>query len=91
MQDCVIITGLQYIDDYQLELRFSDGLCGVFDLRGRIVGRGGVFHALEDLDYFRTVRLDAELGTIVWPNGADFCPDMLHDIVTCQHAPTVLS
>ncbi len=26
---------------------------------------------------FRSVRVDAELGTIVWPNGADLDPDVL--------------
>ncbi len=27
---------------------------------------------------FAQVQLDDELGTIVWPNGADFDPDVLH-------------
>ena len=27
---------------------------------------------------FRQVQVDPELGTIVWPNEADFCPDLLH-------------
>jgi hypothetical protein len=28
-------------------------------------------------DLFRQVRVDHELGTIVWPNGADMDPDVL--------------
>jgi hypothetical protein len=27
---------------------------------------------------FRAVRVDASLGTIVWPTGADLCPDVLY-------------
>lgn len=37
----------------------------------------GVFEPLRDLAYFATVRVDPELGTICWPNGADLCPDVL--------------
>jgi hypothetical protein len=38
----------------------------------------GVFAPLADPQYFAKVRLDEELGTIVWPNGADIAPDTLH-------------
>jgi hypothetical protein len=33
---------------------------------------------LRDLDYFRQVRVDDEARTIVWPNGLDPDPNMLH-------------
>ncbi|MFP5488229.1 MAG: DUF4160 domain-containing protein [Acidimicrobiia bacterium] len=32
-----------------------------------------------DADYFARVSVDEELGTIVWPNGADLAPDVLHE------------
>jgi hypothetical protein len=38
----------------------------------------GIFAPLNDPAYFRKVELDEELGTIVWPNGADFAPETLH-------------
>ncbi len=76
---CASVTKVQVLDGYRLELAFSDGVCGVVDLSNRIVGRGGVFEPLEDLQFFRRVRIDYELGTIVWPNEVDFCPDALHD------------
>jgi hypothetical protein len=38
----------------------------------------GVFEPLRDPVYFARVELDAELGTISWPNGADIAPETLH-------------
>jgi len=81
-QPCATITDVRVLDGYRVELTFSDGVHGVVDLTNRIVGRGGVFKPLEALEYFRQVAIDNELGTIVWPNGTDFCPDLLYDWVT---------
>jgi hypothetical protein len=33
---------------------------------------------LQDPAYFGQVRVDPELGTVVWPNGYDLDPDVLH-------------
>ncbi len=41
-------------------------------------GRGGVFEPLKRLDFFHSVAVDQEAGTLVWPNGVDFCPDVLY-------------
>jgi hypothetical protein len=81
-QPCATITDVRVLDGYSIELTFSDGVRGVVNLTNRIVGRGGVFVPLENPEFFRQVALDHELGTIVWPNGADFCPDLLYDYVT---------
>ena len=41
--------------------------------------QGEVYDPLRDLRFFNQVRLDADVGTLVWPNGADFDPYMLHE------------
>jgi hypothetical protein len=38
-----------------------------------------LFGLLQDLATFNGVMLDAEAGTLIWPNGADFDPAALHD------------
>jgi len=72
------VTRVRHLGDFRLELAFSDGLVAELDFRNRIVGRGGVFRALQSTESFSQVHVDAEAGTLVWPNGVDFCPDVLY-------------
>jgi hypothetical protein len=54
---------------------FEDGSSGEVDFSQEVWS--GIFAPLADPEYFRQVRLDDELGTIVWPNGADIAPETL--------------
>ena len=81
------ITAVRPLNGYELELTFADGTKGEVDLRDWIVGEGGVFEPLESPDFFRQVRVNAELGTIQWPNDVDFCPDVLYSRVTGRPVP----
>ena len=76
------VTQVRHVEKYRLELSFSDGVTGELDFEHRVVGRGGVFRPLEDVSFFRQVKVDPEAGTIVWPNEVDFCPDVLYSLVT---------
>jgi hypothetical protein len=76
------VRGVRHLKDYELEIRFSDGTVATLDFRGRVVGRGGVFRPLESVDFFAKVTVDQEAGTLVWPNGVDFCPDVLYSEAT---------
>jgi hypothetical protein len=48
----------------------------------------GVFAELADTSRFREVRVDSELGTIVWPNGADLDPMVLYCAITGREVPS---
>ncbi len=39
------------------------------------------------MEFFRQVRVDPEIGTIVWPNELDFCPDVLYHEATGTPLP----
>ena len=41
---------------------------------------GEIFEPLRDPAYFARVVLDPVLGTVVWPNEADFAPEALHEL-----------
>jgi hypothetical protein len=62
---------------YTLVVSFTDGAKQVIDLEPVLFGP--LFGPLRDLVTFNGVRLDAEAGTLTWPNGADFDPSTLHD------------
>jgi hypothetical protein len=70
------IETVEPLDGYVLRLVFSDGSARDVDLEPELWGP--VFEPLRDREVFRAVVVDDELGTIVWPNGADMDPDVLH-------------
>ena len=61
---------------YRIEVRFNDGRQGIADLAE--VLKGPVFEPLQDPDAFKDFRIDEELRTIVWSNGADLAPEYLY-------------
>jgi uncharacterized protein DUF2442 len=71
----VRVTDMQVLDGYRLRLAFSDGAVGEIDLADELWGE--VFEPLRDEALFRQARMDPELGTLTWPNGADLDPEGL--------------
>jgi Protein of unknown function (DUF2442) len=66
----------RYLHDYVIWLRFNDGLSGEVDLRDELTGE--MFAPLQDIERFRQFRVDPEMETIAWENGADLAPEFLY-------------
>ncbi len=66
----------EYRGDYRIWLTFADGVAGEIDLESELWGE--IFEPLKQQVRFAEFKLDHELGTIVWPNGADFAPEFLY-------------
>ncbi|MBF0191711.1 MAG: DUF2442 domain-containing protein [Magnetococcales bacterium] len=69
------VTETRYLEDFRLWLAFNDGQSGVVDLAKHLWGP--MFEPLRDKAVFRQCRLDPELDTLVWSNGADLAPEFL--------------
>lgn len=71
------IEAFQIVGPYSLHLQFDDGTSQTIDFT--MILEGELYGPLRDLTLFNQVRLDPEVRTVVWPNGADFDPATLHD------------
>src|SRR6266851_7423880 len=71
------VTQFDIVGPYKLSVMFADGTTQ--EINFRPVLHGALFGPLRDLAVFNAVALDQEVGTLTWPNGADFDPATLHE------------
>jgi hypothetical protein len=71
------VLRVEVIGAYALRVEFDDGTSQTVDLEPVLAG--ALYGPLRDPAIFRQVRVDPEVHTVVWPNGADFDPATLHD------------
>ena len=71
------IQSFDIVGPYTLRVCFDDSSERTIDFQ--LVLAGEWYGRLRDLELFNQVRIDPEVETLVWPNGADFDPATLHD------------
>jgi hypothetical protein len=71
------VERFEIVGPYTLALRFEDGTEQRIDFRAVLDGE--LFGPLQNPNMFDAVSLDEEVGTVTWPNGADFDPTTLHE------------
>ncbi len=76
------ITAASPLPNRRLDLTFADGIHAIVDMNNVIKEYTGIFAALLEPEYFDQVKVNTELGTIIWPNGADICPDVLYSFAS---------
>ena len=69
-----------HLDGYRVFIRFNDGTIGELDLAESL--QGPIFEPLQDVEFFRSFSIEGH--TLTWPNGADFAPEYLHELVVSQ-------
>jgi len=76
MSTMPVVTQAHAVEPYILEVTFQDGTKRRVDMEALLFGE--MFEPLRDPEMFRQVSVDPELGTVVWPNGADLSPEFLY-------------
>lgn len=70
------VISVEVLHEFVVRVGFRDGFIRDIDLEPELWGP--MFVPLRDPAVFRQVKVDDELGTIVWPNGADLAPEFLY-------------
>lgn len=71
------VVSFEIVGPHQLRVRFDDEAERVIDFQPVLAGE--LYAPLRDVELFNRVKIDSEVHTLVWPNGADFDPATLHD------------
>jgi hypothetical protein len=71
------VLSFEKVAPLTLRVQFDDGTSQVIDFRP--VLKGELYGPLEDPALFDQVQIDPDVHTLVWPNGADFDPAILHN------------
>ena len=71
------VLSFEIVSPYTLRVRFNDETEQMINFRPVLAGE--LYRPLLDLSLFNQVKIDSEVHTLVWPNGADFDPATLHD------------
>lgn len=71
------VVGVAILRPHVMRVLFDDGVVrDVHYIPGEATG--SLVSPLDDPEYFARVRVDTDGGTVVWPNGLDLAPEVLH-------------
>ena len=72
------VKDASYVEGYKLRIQFENDEIKLVDLADHL--DGGIFEPLKDISYFKSLEVNRDIDTVVWPNEADFSPDFLYEI-----------
>src|SRR5215208_144163 len=71
------VASCEKLAPFTLRVKFADGTSQTIDFLP--VLKGELYGPLQNPDLFDQVGIDPEVHTLIWPNGADFDPAILHN------------
>ncbi len=71
------VQSFKIVAPYTLEIWFDDNTSQTINFKHILYG--DLYTPLRDTAFFNKVQIDPEVHTLVWPNGADFDPETLHN------------
>lgn len=71
------VRSFEVVALHTLRVKFDDDTEQTIDFQPVLAGE--LYGPLRDPGFFNQVSLDPEVHTLVWPNGADFDPAVLHN------------
>jgi len=78
------IISAEYLEDYKIKLTFEYGKTGIVDFFA-YAKKSGVFEKFKNIDFFKSFRIDKEIGNLTWNGEIDIAPETLYSKAT--HTP----
>ncbi len=76
------VVRVELLGGYRLKVWFKNGLSGEVDISDMFEFEGEVIAPLADLEFFKQVSVNEEIGILEWPNGMDVDPEILYAVAT---------
>ena len=80
------VISANYKSGYKIEVIFEDGATGVVDF-SKYLSKGGVFDKFKDIEFFKSFKINEELGVLTWGDEVDIAPETLYAEATNSPLP----
>lgn len=80
------VISANYKGDYKIEVTFEDGAKGVVDF-SKYLSKGGVFEKFKNIEFFKSFKINEELGVLTWADEIDIAPETLYAEATDSQLP----
>jgi len=80
------VKSAKYLDDYKIEVTFDNGRSGIADFSA-YPSRVGIFAKFRDMNFFKSCRVNHELGVLAWGDDIDIAPETLYSMATGESLP----
>ena len=80
------VVSATYKGKYKIEIKFEDGKKGIVDF-SKYIDKGGVFSRFRDINFFKSFKVNSELGILSWGDKVDVAPETLYAEATGMPLP----
>jgi hypothetical protein len=80
------VVSATYKGKYKIEITFEDGRKGTVDF-SKYLNKGGVFGRFRDINFFKSFKVNSELGVLSWGDEVDVAPETLYAEATGTSLP----
>ena len=80
------IISAKYLEKYKIKFVFENGKRGIVDF-SPYLKKGGVFEKFNNINFFKSFKLDDEIGNITWNKEIDIAPETLYSEATHSNLP----
>jgi len=81
------VISAKYKGGYKIEVIFEDGVKGIVDF-SKYLSKGGVFEKFKNIEFFKSFKINEELGVLTWADEIDIAPETLYAEATGSRLPS---